>query len=83
LEEASHRSGGGPPGMQVNNQELSNLKKTVEQQKKNLEELKAQLEIKEKALVELDKKFKQVSPFPCSTTPFARSDSVTDKMVML
>ncbi len=49
--------------MQVNNQELSNLKKTVDQQKKNLEELKAQLEIKEKALVELDKKFKQVSQF--------------------
>ena len=69
--------------MQVNNQELSNLKKTIDQQKKNLEELKAQLEIKEKALVELDKKFKQVSPFLCSTTPSARSDSVTDKKMIM
>lgn len=61
LEEAGHRPGG-PPG---NNQELINLKKTVEQQKKNLEELKIQLADKDKILAELDKKVKQVGGCCC------------------
>ncbi len=55
-----------------------NLKKTVEQQKKNLDELKAQLEQKEKALVELDKKLKQVSIVVVNfSPPFARRNVVT------
>lgn len=57
LEEASHHPGG--PG-QPNTSEMTNLKKTVEQQRKNLEDLKQQLDSKEKALLELDKQLKQV-----------------------
>lgn len=43
------------------NQELANLKKTIDQQKKNLEELKLKLEQKDKMVNELDSKLKKVS----------------------
>jgi len=57
LEEAGHHPSG--PGL-TNGSEVAVLKKTVEQQRKSLEDLKLQLESKEKALLDLDKQIKQV-----------------------
>lgn len=63
LHEANQRiaTGGGGGSLGPNGQqEVAGLKKTIDHQKKDLDEMKAQLELKEKAMFELEAKIKQV-----------------------